>query len=74
MTFDQPSLHRECYHTPWYVDYMESFWTHFSEAQQQNDRKNTVNIFEKGMPDMLKEALNKRDFIEVLPFLLRQLH
>ncbi len=37
---------------------------HFSEAQEQNDGKNTVIVFEKGMQDMLKEALKKRDFTE----------
>ena len=37
---------------------------HFSEAQEQNDGKNTVIVFEKGMHNMLKEALKKRDFSE----------
>ena len=34
---------------------------HFSEAQEQCDGKNTVIVFKKGMQNMLKEALKKRD-------------
>ena len=37
---------------------------HFSEAQEQCDGKNTVIVFKKGMQNMLKEALKKRDFSE----------
>jgi hypothetical protein len=37
---------------------------HFPEAQEQNDGKNIIIIFEKGMKNMLKDALKKRDFSE----------
>ena len=37
---------------------------YFSEAQEQRDGKNTVPIFEEGMKQMLKDALNKHDFDE----------
>ena len=37
---------------------------HFPEAQEQCDGKNIVIIFKKGMEDMLKDALKKRDFSE----------
>lgn len=37
---------------------------HFSEAQEQCDGKNTVIVFKKGMQNMLKEELKKRDFSE----------
>ena len=37
---------------------------HFSEAQEQCDGKNTVIVFTRGMQNMLKEALKKRDYSE----------
>ncbi len=37
---------------------------HFSEAQEQYDGKNVVIVFKKGMENMLREALKKRDFSE----------
>ena len=37
---------------------------HFSDAQEQCNGKNTVIVFKKGMQNMLKEALKKRDFSE----------
>lgn len=37
---------------------------HFSEAQEQYDGRNVVIVFKKGMENMLREALKKRDFSE----------
>ena len=37
---------------------------HFPEALEQFDGRNTVIVFKKGMENMLKEALKKRDFSE----------
>ena len=37
---------------------------HFSEAQEQCDGKNTIIVFKKGMQNMLKEELKKRNFSE----------
>ena len=35
---------------------------HFTEAQEQQDGRNTILIFKNGMANMLREALKKRDF------------
>ena len=35
---------------------------HFSEAQEQCEGRNVVLLFKKGMKNMLKEAIKKRDF------------
>ena len=37
---------------------------HFPEALEQFDGRNTVIVFKKGMENMMKEALKKRDFSE----------
>ena len=37
---------------------------HFPDALELFDGRNTVIVFKKGMENMLKEALKKRDFLE----------
>ncbi len=55
----------------WSIKLKTDLLEHFSDAQEQNDGKNTVIVFEKGMQDMLKEALKKRDFTEDATILAR---
>ena len=43
----------------------------FPEAQEQNDGKNTVIVFEEEMQNMLKEALKKRNFSEDVAILAK---
>ena len=43
----------------------------FPEAQEQHEGKNTIIAYEEGMKHMLKEALKKQEFSEVVAVLAK---